>query len=171
MQTMRTMVAAALAGGLVVGAWVHTQGSSSAAAEMALSGTDIAQIEQLYARYNQGWDFKDVELYLSAYTDDAVFTTGAGVAYEGKDAIRDYLTTGFANGASGDRTHNNTSILITPTADGAKGRGYWYVVEVMSQPPAIAGAGYYDDTFVRTPDGWRMKTRTSTRGWTWRLSQ
>lgn len=171
MQTMRTMVAAALAGGLVVGAWVHTQGSSSAAAEMALSGTDIAQIEQLYARYNQGWDFKDVELYLSAYTDDAVFTTGAGVAYEGKDAIRDYLTTGFANGASGDRTHNNTSILITPTADGAKGRGYWYVVDVMSQPPAIAGAGYYDDTFVRTPDGWRMKSRTSTRGWTWRLSQ
>ena len=171
MQTMRTMVAAALAGGLGVGAWVHTQGSSSAAAEMALSGTDIAQIEQLYARYNQGWDFKDVELYLSAYTDDAVFTTGAGVAYEGKDAIRDYLTTGFANGASGDRTHNNTSILITPTADGAKGRGYWYVVDVMSQPPAIAGAGYYDDTFVRTPDGWRMKTRTSTRGWTWRLSQ
>ncbi|MCY4601655.1 MAG: nuclear transport factor 2 family protein [Acidobacteria bacterium] len=171
MQTMRTMVAAALAGGLVVGAWVHTQGSSSAAAEMALSGTDIAQIEQLYARYNQGWDFKDVELYLSAYTDDAVFTTGAGVAHEGKDAIRDYLTTGFANGASGDRTHNNTSILITPTADGAKGRGYWYVVDVMSQPPAIAGAGYYDDTFVRTPDGWRMKSRTSTRGWRWRLSQ
>ena len=171
MRTKRTMVAAALVGGLVVGAWVYAQGSSNAAAEMALSGADVAQIEQLYARYNQGWDFKDVDLYLSAYTDDAVFTTGAGVAHAGTEAIKDYLTTGFANGVSGDRTHNNTSILITPTAEGANGRGYWFVVDVMSQPPAIAGAGYYDDTFVKTSDGWRIKTRTSTRGWAWRLSQ
>ena len=129
MRTMRAMVAAALAGGLVVGAWVHTQGSGSAAAEMALSGTDIAQIEQLYARYNQGWDFKDVELYLSAYTDDAVFTTGAGVAHEGKDAIRDYLTTGFANGASGDRTtthheHALKAAGVRPTAPRGALRGY-----------------------------------------------
>ena len=27
------------------------------------------------------------------------------------------------------------------------------VIDVMSQPPAIAGHGYWDDTFVKTP-GW-----------------
>lgn len=120
---------------------------------------------------HQGWDFKDVELYLSAYTEDAVFTTGTGTAYVGKAAIRDYLTTAFSNGVSADRTHNNTSILLTSTADGAVGRGYWTVVNVMAQPPAIAGVGYYDDTFVKTEDGWRIKSRTSTRGWAWRVSQ
>ena len=39
-----------------------------------LTGADIAEIEQLYARYSQGLDFKDLELFLSAYADDAVFT-------------------------------------------------------------------------------------------------
>ena len=34
------------------------------------------------------------------------------------------------------------------------------VIDVMSQPPAIAGHGYWDDTFVKTPDGWRIITRT-----------
>ena len=31
------------------------------------------------------------------------------------------------------------------------------------------GAGYYFDTFKRTPDGWRIATRGSQRGWDWRL--
>jgi hypothetical protein len=53
----------------------------------------------------------------------------------------------------------------------AQGRACWTVVDVMAQPPAIAGAGYHDDRFVKTSDGWRIKTRTSTRGWAWRLSQ
>ena len=152
------------------GGWLYAQGGGGPVSP-TLPGADVTEIEQLYARYNQGWDFKDVELYLSAYTEDAVFTTGAGTAYVGKAAIRDYLTTAFSNGVSADRTHNNTSILITPTADGAVGRGYWTVVNVMAQPPAIAGVGYYDDTFVKTEDGWRIKSRTSTRGWAWRLSQ
>ena len=53
------------------------------------------------------------------------FTTGAGEAYTGKNAIKGYLTAGFTKGASAEFTHNNTSILITPTAEGAKGRVYW----------------------------------------------
>jgi hypothetical protein len=110
-----------------------------------------------------------VDLYLSAYTDDGVFTTGAGEAFPGKKAIRGYLTDAFAKGVSAEITHNNTSVLITPTAEGARGRAYWMTVNVLSQPPAISGAGYYEDTFVRTADGWRMKSRKSTRGWSKRV--
>ncbi len=160
----------ALIGVCAGGGWSYGQGGGEPVSQR-LPGADVAEIEQLYARYNQGWDFKDVELYLSAYTEDAVFTTGTGTAYVGKAAIRDYLTTAFSNGVSADRTHNNTSILLTSTADGAVGRGYWTVVNVMAQPPAIAGVGYYDDTFVKTENGWRIKSRTSTRGWAWRVSQ
>ena len=32
-----------------------------------LTGQDYAEIEQLYGRYNQGSDFRDVELWLSAF--------------------------------------------------------------------------------------------------------
>jgi hypothetical protein len=164
MRTLRTLAAVGfvvLAGG---GAWLYAQRSASQAGGR-LTGADIAEIQQLYARYNQGWDFRDVELYLSAYTDDAVFTTGAGEKYAGKKAIKDYLTTAFINGVSAEVTHNNTSVLITPSADGARGRAYWMTMNVMARPPAIAGVGYYEDTFVRTGDGWRMKSRASSRGW------
>jgi hypothetical protein len=162
------LVTIGVVGAVAGGGWLYVQGTSGSSAR-ALTGADIAEIQQLYARYNHGWDFRDVELYLSAYTEDAVFTTGAGEGYAGKKAIKDYLTAAFAKGVSGDSTHNNTSILITPTAEGAKGRGYWIVMNVMAQPPAITGVGYYDDTFVRTADGWRIKSRTSTRGWSRRL--
>ena len=49
------------------------------------------------------------------------------------------------------------------------GRVYWYTINVLSRPPAIEGAGYYEDTYVKTADGWRMKSRKSTRGWTKRM--
>jgi len=130
-----------------------------------LTGADIAEIQQLSSRYNGGWDFRDPELYLSAYTDDGVFTTGAGEPYAGKKAMRDYLMAGFEKHVNGDATHNSTTVLIEPTPEGAKGRVYWYVINVLSQPPAITGSGHYKDTYVKTSNGWRIKTRTSVRGW------
>ena len=167
MRRMRTLVTILVVGAVAGGGWAYAQRSGGGV--RPLSGADIAEIQQLYARYNQGWDFRDVDLYLSAYTDDAVFTTGAGEAYAGKKAIKDYLTAGFAKGVSADVTHNNTSVLITPTAEGARGRAYWMTVNVLAQPPAFAGAGYYEDTFVKTANGWRMKSRKSTRGWSKRV--
>ena len=138
-------------------------------AQPAFTGADIAEIQQLYVRYNQGLDFQDEELYLSAWADDAVFTTGGGIPYAGREEIRKRFR---------DRpppegrtiTHNNTSSLITPTADGgAKGRTYWMVIDVNEAPPRILATGYYFDTFKRTPAGWRIATRGSQRGWNWRL--
>ena len=167
MRRLRTLVAILVVGAFAGGGWAYAQRSTGGV--RALSGADIAEIQQLHARYNQGWDFRDVDLYLSAYTDDAVFTTGAGEPFAGKKAIKGYLTDGFTKGASAEVTHNNTSVLITPSAEGAKGRVYWYTINVLSRPPAIEGAGYYEDTYVKTADGWRMKSRKSTRGWSRRV--
>jgi hypothetical protein len=167
MRRLRTLVAILVVGASAGGGWAYAQRSTGGV--RALSGADIAEIQQLHARYNQGWDFRDVDLYLSAYADDAVFTTGAGDAYTGKRAIKGYLTDGFTKGASAEVTHNNTSVLITPTAEGAKGRVYWYTINVLARPAAIEGVGYYEDTYVRTADGWRMKSRKSNRGWAKRV--
>ncbi len=164
MLTLRAVVVTVVVGAVTGAGMLYA--NRSEAATPRLTGADVAEIQQLYARYNQGWDFRDVDLYLSAYTDDGVFTTGAGEPFAGKSALKDYLTAAFARGTNGDATHNNTGILITPTAEGAKGRGYWFVINVLSQPPAITSSGHYNDTFVKTRDGWRIKTRTSVRGWT-----
>lgn len=141
--------------------WSYAQGERN---PHALTGADIAEIERLYARYNQGLDFQDEELYLSAWADDAVFTTGGGEVWEGREGLRARFRQ--RPGAEGRTiTHNNTSILVEGTPEGAKGRGYWIVIDTSEAPPRIAAHGHYFDTFEKTPDGWRIKTRGSMRGW------
>ena len=43
------------------------------------------------------------------------------------------------------------------------------MLDVSEAQPRIMAHGYYFDTFKRTPDGWRIATRGSQRGWDWRL--
>jgi hypothetical protein len=57
------------------------------------------------------------------------------------------------------RRHRTGSYLITPTADGAKGRAYYILLDVTTRPPTMRLSGVYEDEFVRTPDGWRIKRR------------
>ena len=159
MRNGRLLVAVAMIA-LVGAGWVYAQGRGGS----MLTGADIAEIERLYARYNQGLDFQDEELYLSAWADDAVFTTGGGEVWEGREGLRARFRQ--RPGAEGRTiTHNNTSILVKATEDGAKGRGYWIVIDTSQNPPTIMGHGHYFDTFVKTADGWKIKTRGSMRGW------
>ena len=132
-------------------------------AEMALTGADYAEIERLYGLYNQGSDFRDAEMFLSAFADDAVFTTGAGET-RGKAALRAQREERY-QGKTGDngRRHYNSSFVIMPTADGAKSRAYWVVNDVSGSEPTPVSSGYYDDTFTKTPDGWKIQTRTLSR--------
>ena len=161
MWNWRLLVAIALIGAIGGVGWVYAQGRGGS---NTLTGQDIAEIERLYARYNQGLDFQDEELYLSAWADDAVFTTGGGEAWSGREGLRARFRQ--RPGAEGVTiTHNNTSILVEATEEGAKGRGYWIVIDNSEAPPRIAGHGHYFDTFVRTSEGWRIKTRGSMRGW------
>lgn len=163
MRRVRTLTTAAAIVAVMGAGFIYSQNSAGAAG--TLSGADIAEIEQLYARYNQGLDFKDKELFLSAFAEDAVYTTGGGEAYEGTAGITEWLAPLLENTSGGAVTHNNTSILITPTADGAKGRGYWMLMNVAEREPVPVFSGYYEDTYVKTADGWRIKTRGSVRGW------
>ena len=87
-----------------------------------LTGQDIAEIERLYYRYSQGLDFQDEELYLSAWADDAVFTTGAGEVWERRDGLRARFRQ--RPGPEGTTiTHNNTNILVKGTAERRQGAG------------------------------------------------
>ena len=161
MKNSRMLTALLLIGILAGVSWVYAQGRGG---EPRLTGADIAEIERLYARYNQGLDFQDEELYLSAWADDAVFTTGGGEVWTGREGLRQRFRQ--KPGAEGVTiTHNNTSILVEATEDGAKGRGYWIVLDTSEPQPKILVHGHYIDTFARTSEGWRIKTRGSMRGW------
>lgn len=125
-----------------------------------LTGQDYEEIKALYARYNQGSDFRDTELFLSAFAEDAIMTREGGdiVGMEGlkADRARRY------QGKTGDvgRRHLNGSYLITPTAEGAEAQTYYILMDVTQRPPSIIGSGYYYDKFIKTEAGWKIKHRT-----------
>ena len=124
-----------------------------------LSGTDYEEIRELYARHNQGSDFRDAELFLSAFAEDAVMTREGrdivGMAALRADRARRY------QGETGDvgRRHVNGSFIIQATKEGASSRAYYVLLDVTARPPTMIGSGYYEDTFVRTPLGWRIQHR------------
>ena len=159
MSKVRMLVAVAVLVGVVGFEWVSAQ-QGSGASPAALTGQDYEQIKELYARYNQGSDFRDAELFLSAFAEDAVMTRG-GRDIVGMAALRAERAERYA-GETGDngRRHHNGSFIITPTAEGAKARAYYLLLDVTSRPPTMVSSGYYDDVFTRTPDGWRIQHRT-----------
>ncbi|HLW76642.1 MAG TPA: nuclear transport factor 2 family protein, partial [Bryobacteraceae bacterium] len=57
------------------------------------------------------------------------------------------------------RRHWNTNLVITPTAEGASGTVYLFLMDVSAKPPAIQTAARYEDQLVKTADGWRFKHR------------
>ena len=148
--------------GVVVAVINNTEFSQadSLSEKTELTGADYEEIKALYARYNQGSDFRDTELFLSAFAEDAIMTREGGdiVGMEGlkADRARRY------QGETGDvgRRHLNGSYLIMPTNDGAEGRAYYILMDVTERPPNVIGSGYYDDKFIRTEDGWKIKHRT-----------
>ena len=143
--------------------WFRSVSGLEAAAKISsLTGQDYDEIKGLYARYNQGSDFRDTELFLSAFAEDAVMTRDGGDIrgiYELRaDRARRY------QGQAGDvgRRHFNGSLLISPTVEGASARTYYILYDVAARPRMMISSGYYHDDFVRTANGWRIKHRTLT---------
>ena len=116
----------------------------------SLTTQDYVDIQQLYARYNHAIDSGDIEAYVALYTPDGSFNT-----YSGQDGLRTFMK----NRNGGTRRHWNTNLVITPTPEGAKGTVYLMFVDVGAKPPGITGAGKYEDTMVKTSQGWRFKKR------------
>ena len=160
MRTRNLAVAIGLvAVGVMVG-WIAAPGGGSSAAAGALMAGDYAEIEQLYWRYNHGADFRDGELFVSAFADDAVFHVGQQT-FSGKEELMAWRVERHA-GQSGDtgRRHWNNGWRIVPTGDGAQARVYWILVDVTGGQPNTVRSGYYDDEYVKTAGGWLIKERT-----------
>jgi 3-phenylpropionate/cinnamic acid dioxygenase small subunit len=143
--------------------WVWAQGRNSS---RTLTGADYAEIHQLYARYAQGTDFGEAQVWLEVFTRDATFNPAAngpngGTPFVGREAMTKWRMDNFA-ARKPDRQyrHWTGSFYITPTPDGnAKGRVYWLAFDPTTNPRSITDTGYYDDIYVRTADGWRIKQR------------
>ncbi len=118
---------------------------------------DIEEIKQLKARYTIACDDNyQPDVLAELFTEDAIWDGGFMGYAEGREGIREF----FANASNvvGFAVHGVSNPLIEINADEASGR--WYLL----QPMTIKGgeqafwfAAQYEDTYVRTADGWRFK--------------
>ena len=140
---------------------------------MTLTSQDYSEIQQLSARYafaidtctNSGYDYADL------YTDDGQFSVSegwgdvGGVLAKGREALA-VAAGGGKNGCQDPKTqlgygihHIAVNHVILPTAEGAIGKSYLLAIGVGGKPTTIELQGGYEDVYVRTPAGWRFKSR------------
>ena len=159
-----------------------------------LTALDYHEIEQLMYRYgqaldtcsNEGYDYADL------YTSDGEFidkfspegfAKGGVVMGKGRDGLARAAGGGpegckkpadgglstKTNGGSvawNGWTHLMVDPVITPTATGATGRVYLIMLNV-DGPNTISRDGGYEDVYVKTPKGWRIRQRTHVRTRAW----
>jgi len=135
-----------------------------------LTALDYFEIQQLVARYaraidtcsNNGYD------YANLFTSDGAFIPSfngrQGSAIQGRERLA-AVSGGGTNACKnvpwieqGVR-HIYTNHIITPTAEGASGYVDMLMIGLGGDPNKIEYDGHYEDTYVRTPSGWRFKQR------------
>ena len=154
----RLIAVAALLGLVLAGSVrAHAQGGGTT---MQLTPADQAEIRHILTSLNQGADFNDSDLWVSQWTPDGSWTRPDGESFVGHDRLREYRrSTRVPGGGASGRRHWTNGVVLTPTADGATGRTYYMLIDVSTAPPTVSSAGHYEDVFVRTADGWRIKQR------------
>ena len=177
----RWLVAVAVA--VVAGFLPGSAGDSGTAAAQpsALSALDYQEITQLINRYaygidtcsNNGYDYANLFTSDGRFVDrnsDAGFAAGGRVLAQGREALATLVGGGSRGCATKlvwtDWSHLMLNHEITPSAEGATGRVY--LVQLgMEGPGSVARHGGYEDVYVRTAEGWRIKSRTHVRNKAW----
>ena len=131
----------------------------------ALTTMDYIEIQQLGRRFIWALDGGDNFGY--AFAD--LFTPGRCVhrrrrwpEWERQHKGGDDLALLARGGQRGPLflNHFGMNHVVTPTADGARGKAYVAMLDLAKRPHSVANGGYYDDVYEKTGLGWRFKTRT-----------
>jgi SnoaL-like protein len=161
MHRLPLLLTGALLGSFAAFGLVHAQKAPGSSGSVSLPGADLAEIQQLYSRYSQGTDFGNAEMWINVFADDGIFQVAGSREWIGREQITEYRTRTFApRQANYTYRHWNSSWVITPTGDGrATGRVYWIGFDPSADPIVISDTGYYEDIYVKTSNGWRIKQR------------
>lgn len=156
-------------------------GTPANAQTAALTALDYYEIAQLVNRYayaidtcaNNGYDYANLFTEDGVFIDtfsDAGFAAGGRVLAQGREA----LATLIGGGSRGcetplvwtDWSHLMLNHEIAPSPEGARGRVY--LVQLgMRGPGSVDRHGGYEDVYVKTTEGWRIKSRTHVRNKAW----
>jgi hypothetical protein len=167
---------ALIASGMCVVGLRAQQGFTQASVKPTkLTTQDYTDIYHLLSKYmffldscetsSNGYDYADL------FTSDGYFTStnssrpGSANKTQGREALARLAgrqpdgscSPGRSRGIT-EQIHLNMGEIIEPTREGAIGRSYLLMIEGPASP--IRYAGWYEDVYVKTPAGWRFKSRS-----------
>ena len=164
----------------IFGVGVLTLVAVRAQQKPTLTAMDYIEIQQLANRYaqaidtcsNNGYDYADL------YTPDGEFVDNITEEGYKKGGLvrakgREQLAAAAGGGSLGcknvgwkDWSHLMVNHVITPTPEGASGRVYLVTIGEKG-PRDVTRYGGYEDQYVKTSAGWRIKKRTHVRNKAW----
>ena len=123
---------------------------------------DKEQIVEVLIRYATGIDSKDWPLFRSCWTDEIDVDYQQLGRFTSADALTEVMTRLHED--MGPTYHRLSNFVIAVDGDRATARSYVHAV-LMLQPDDstnwVDALGHYDDVFVRTQGGWRIRERLS----------
>ena len=125
---------------------------------------DKEQIAEVLIRYATGIDSKDWPLLRSCWTDEIDVDYQQLGRFTSADALTDVMRQLHENMGPTYHRMSNFVIAVDEAGDRATARSYVQAV-LMLQPNDstnwVDALGHYDDVFVRTQGGWRIRERLS----------
>lgn len=132
----------------------------------SLTAEDFLAIRALASTYAYGLDTgaDNGALYASVFTEDAEFhgppavPGGKPFDAKGREALRQFA---LVDRGSAYVRHFMSNHLIEPSPEGARGKVYLLVIDIAEgdRPTSVNMGGHYEDVYVKTAAGWRIKSR------------
>ena len=137
---------------------------------MTLTAMDYIEIQQLVAKYakyidtcsNNGYDYADL------YTADGAFIPVINGKPTSGIQGREKLAEVSGGGSKGCKNvgwikqgvhHMYVNHIIKPSPEGATGTVNMLMIGLGGDPNKIEHDGFYEDTYVKTAQGWRFQSR------------
>lgn len=141
---------------LIAGAvWLHGQPHRGAG---SLTPQDIFEIEMVVQGYQHGIDIGPEDSSW-VFTPDATFEYLVGPTkreVKGQKALKEFYANLRKQNTTRTIRHVLSNLIIRPAPGGATGSVYNTTIEA---PLTITAIGMYEDQYVKTAEGWRIKHR------------
>lgn len=124
-------------------------------AEVRVDSDTAAEILVVLARYAQVIDNRDWDQADTVFTEDVVFGAGDS-ARHGVSAVQEMV-----ENVRPYHPHHTSNTILTRRPDGTIRAWSKFIIV---RTDGTAGSGDYQDTLVRTEQGWRIAHRVASRG-------
>lgn len=128
----------------------------------SLTALDYEEIRQLYSRYAIGIDTANADMFSNVFAMDGTFETPTGRVVQGRKALAELAAKQGGDAGPTNVSHVAVNMIIDPSPEGAVGTSNYLRVKIgqKGEQTSLISGGVYRDTFVKTPEGWRIKKRT-----------